>query len=206
MPTYSHPREQKQILQIVKDFPFVTLISKDDNGHPYVSHIPVFSKVEDHQIVAVTGHFSLRNPHVRYLKADSSVTIIFHGPHTYITPKWYKSGRDVPTWNYCVVSITGQLCFNESFDEICANLKELTASFEKGPEAWGFQLPDDLIDPASLTGAIVAFTVVPIKIEAKFKLSQNRQRMDQAGIIEGLQTRTDDLSREIQKLMKSNLA
>ena len=191
-----------QITNLMKAFPFATLVSKNHEGQPFFSHIPVFSEVVGNEVKVVRGHLALRNPHVGYLQRDSKVTLIFHGPHTYITPNWYRAGKDVPTWNYCVVHVHGQLILQSSFEEICTNLKELTAEFEKGVGAWEFDLPEDLVAPEDLTKAIVAFSIVPEKIEAKFKLGKNRSVEDQIGIVEGLTTRSDDMSRAILELMK----
>lgn len=201
VPNHFNPKEQNQILDLVKNYPFVTMISKDEAGNLSISHIPVVTEIVNNEIKSIKGHFSLKNTHVKHLQSDSKVTLIFNGPHTYITPTWYKSGRDVPTWNYCVAHIHGRLEFNSSFDEICSNLKALTKVFEYGPNAWSFELPADLKDTKHLTSAIIAFTVIPEKIEAKFKLSQNRPLIDRNGIIEGLAQRSDQLSNEVQKLM-----
>ena len=201
-PTHFSPKEQSQISELIKNYPFVTMISKDESGNLSISHIPVVSEIVNNEIKSIKGHFSLRNPQVKHLQADNKVTLIFNVPHTYITPTWYKSGQDVPTWNYCVVHIHGKIEFNNSFDDIYTNLKELTKAFEYGPKAWRFELPADLEDPKHLTAAIIAFTIIPEKIEAKFKLSQNRPLIDRNGVIEGLDSRQDDMSGEIKKLMK----
>lgn len=199
------PSEKQQIIELVRSYPFVTAISKDSVGQLSISHIPVVTETEGAEIKSIKGHLSLRNPHVKHLQADSQITLIFHGPHTYITPTWYQSGRDVPTWNYGVVHIHGKLELSSSFDDICTNLKELTNAFEHGSNAWQYELPSDLILPEQLTSAIIAFTLRPEKIEAKFKLSQNRPMMDRLGVIDGLGLRNDEMSREIQTMMKSTL-
>ncbi len=199
------PKEKNQIVELVKKFPFVTMISHDESGQVSISHIPVVTEVVDGEIKSIQGHFSLRNPQVAHLKNDPRVTILYHGPNSYITPNWYKSGRDVPTWNYCTVHVHGKLKISHSFEDICKNLKELTEVFEKGPGAWSFELPSDLDTPEKLAGAIASFIVNPLKIEAKFKLSQNRPMVDRVGIIEGLESRADDLSAEIKKMMNSTL-
>ena len=204
-PAHFNAKEQSQLVDLIKSYPFVTMVSKDGAGSLSISHIPIVSEIENSEIKSIKGHFSLKNPHVEHLQSDNKVTLIFNGAHSYITPNWYNSGRDVPTWNYCVVHIHGKLEFNNSFESICKNLRDLTKAFEHGAGVWKFELPTDLKDPKHLTAAIVAFTVIPEKIEAKFKLSQNRPLTDRNGVIEGLETRQDDMSREIQKLMKGSL-
>lgn len=200
-----NPHEELQIFNLIKSFPFVTLISKDETGQLSISHVPVVTEFENGKLRAIKGHFAQSNPQVGHLASDSQVTVIFGGPYAYVTPVWYKSGRDVPTWNYCVVHVLGLLRLNNSFEDICTNLKELTKVFETGPGAWEFELPSDLVRPEDLTAAIVAFTIVPEEIEAKFKLSQNRPMADRLGVIEGLGLRKDEMSLSLRKYMQDTI-
>ncbi len=207
IPEYAKSKSDNQIADLVKAYPFVNLISVTSDGQPFITHVPVVTEVVNNKITSIRGHLALRNPHVKYLKESSDVTVVYNGPHTYISPVWYKSGRDVPTWNYCVIHASGKLKFEHSFHAICKNLAELTKEFEiQGPDGWRFDLPADLKEPALLESAIVAFEIQPSKIEAKFKLAQSRPAIDQQGVIEGLASRTDDMSAEIANLMKKNLS
>lgn len=205
IPDHSKTKNEAQILDLVKENSFVTLVSLDSEGFPYISHIPVSCVTQDNKLVSINGHFSSRNPHVQLLKKSPKITAIFHGPHTYITPNWYRSGRDVPTWNYAVVHVAGHLKFIEDEAGIAEILKELTVENETGPNPWIFELPDDLSAPGILSKAIIGFQITPEKIEGKFKLSLNRSQEDQLGITEGLQARGDDRSKSIVQLMKKNL-
>lgn len=142
------------------------------------------------------------NGHWRILQENSEVTAIFHGPDTYITPSWYASGRDVPTWNYAVVHIQGRAKLIENFEGLTDLLRKMTARFEvSNPKPWRFELPDDLLDPATLVRAIVGFEIEITDLKGKFKLSQNRSTKDRDGVLQGLLTRPDDRSRAIHELM-----
>jgi transcriptional regulator len=78
----------------------------------------------------------------------------------------------------------------------------MTDRFEAGSQSpWEFELPEDLLTDETLCSAIVGFEISVDKIDAKFKLSQNRGKEDKVGILEGLSERPDDMSRAIQKLM-----
>lgn len=63
---------------------------------------------------------------------------------------------------------------------------------------------DDLLNESALTSAIISFRFKIKKIEAKFKLSQNRSPADKAGVIDGLSERTDDMSRIVREMMLAN--
>lgn len=206
LPEYAKPGEAEALLSILKNNLFVTLISNDLEQRPFVSHIPVRTVFDSQSLVGIHGHFAKRNPHVQYLEKNNEVTLIFHGPHAYISPKWYKSGRDVPTWNYCVVHVHGKLKLLPGFEDICASLKDLTSTFETGESAWRFELPDDLLMPEQLTSAITAFEIIPDRIEAKFKLSQNRPKIDRDSVASKLAERNDEMSTAIAQLMQKSLA
>jgi transcriptional regulator len=81
-------------------------------------------------------------------------------------------------------------------------LKVMTDKFESGSRSpWEFELPEDLLTADTLCSAIVGFEISVDKIDAKFKLSQNRGQEDKVGILDGLSERSDDMSRAIRKLM-----
>ncbi|MCC2677781.1 MAG: Negative transcriptional regulator [Pseudobdellovibrio sp.] len=206
IPEYAKSKDDAEVSDLIKRYPFVTLISVTEAGSPVISHVPVVSEFKDGKLTSVKGHLAIKNPHVEVLKHNKKVTVIFHGPHTYITPKWYKSGRDVPTWNYCVVHVTGELKLDSDFRSITKNLAELTKEFEAGdPQPWKFELPEDLKSPEHLTRAIVAFEIIPQSVNGKFKLAQGRPAADQQGVIDGLSTRQDEMSSEVSRLMQKNL-
>ncbi len=146
------------------------------------------------------------NPQAKHLLQSPKATLIFQGAHTYISPRWYRSGRDVPTWNYEVVHVSGKINLVSDFESLINILKK-TSSFYEGPQGWQFELPDDLVDPKILCRAIVGIELIPEKIEAKSKLGQNLSREDQFGVVEGLtQERKDENSLLIQKKMAVRLS
>lgn len=184
--------------------PFATVITVVE-GKPFVSHLPLTpKKVEDK--IELIGHLARANPHWKSF-ANSQATVIFQGPHTYITPKWYAV-NDVPTWNYSAVHATGKIELIESPDGIVECLKELTAHVERHwPSGWDFFIPESLTGDI-LPKSIVGFKVKVDEINFKKKLSQNRTAADRAGVLKGLETRGDDNSRsvlgEMRKLFSTN--
>lgn len=200
-------QNSKEIFDVIKEFSFATLISKDADDDIFVSHIPVLPSIDGDKLVYLTGHLAQRNPHVNFLRLKPEATIIFHGPHTYISPTWYRSGRDVPTWNYVVVHVKGKIEFADSHRELVQLLAQTSQKYEgNGPDAWKFELPADLKDESSLMSAIIGFQMKPTSIEAKFKLGQNRSAADRQGVSEGLSKRTDDMSLQMKSLIDLGLA
>lgn len=178
--------------------PFATLISVVD-GKPFISHLPITPKKIDSSIELI-GHLARANPHSKFL-AGSEVTVIFHGPHTYITPKWYVED-DVPTWNYATVHVKGSVEMIESNQGIIECLKELTVHVEKfWPSGWNFFVPEDLSGEI-LQKSIVGFKIKIGDLNFKKKLSQNRSAADRVGVLKGLESREDDNSRFVLNEMK----
>lgn len=182
--------------------PFATVISITD-GKPFVSHLPLTpSKVNDE--IELIGHLAKANLHWKLLP-HSTTTVIFQGPHTYITPKWY-SKDDVPTWNYVAIHAIGKTELIDSYEGLVKILKFQTDHVEQQwSSGWDFYIPDDL-NKENLSKHIVGFKMKVNEINFKKKLSQNRTPEDRAGVLQGLATRSDDNSRaillEMQKLEK----
>ncbi len=200
-PAHTQKQTSQELIDLMKRYPFVSLISVDADGFPFVSHVPVHIEVSNDDVQWIEGHLALQNPHVVLLKSNPKARVVFNGPHSYISPLWYKSGRDVPTWNYCVAHVTGLVEFDSSFEGICRNLVNLTKAFEKAPDGWKFYLPSDLKTPELLTSAIISFKIRPEKIEGKFKLSMNRPAIDIESVISELKKCTDENSQEISSVM-----
>ncbi|HEV3486612.1 MAG TPA: FMN-binding negative transcriptional regulator [Vicinamibacterales bacterium] len=136
------------------------------------------------------GHFARKNDHWRQPVIGEAMAIV-RGVDGYITPTWYATkkqhGRVVPTWNYITAHVYGPLTIHDDPGWVEANVRALTGKHEHGrTPRWGV---DDA--PAEyVTGqlrAIVGVELVIARIEAKFKLSQNRSLADIAGVVTGLE-------------------
>lgn len=192
---------EADIRKLVDHNPFATLLSYGTEIS--VNHLPIIYGDKPGTLI---GHMSRKNPQWEHFKENPRCLAVFHGPHAYISPKWYRSGRDVPTWNYAVAHVHGKMELVEDYEGQLETLKKLSEYFERAsPMPWKFELPSDLLEPAMLTRAIVSFRIHIESIEAKFKFSQNRSQEDQAGVIEGLGERADDQSRMVRQIMQVNL-
>lgn len=204
IPNYTKNSDEKEILKLIQEYSFATLISLDETQNLSITHLPVLVETEGHQIKKIVTHMAAANPQAKHLSQNPQATFVFQGAHAYITPRWYRSGRDVPTWNYEVVHINGKAKLISDADRLITILKQ-TSNFYEGPQGWQFELPDDLEDPRILSRAIIGVELIPEQIEAKSKLGQNRGREDQMGVIEGIsKERIDENSLAIQKKMLAN--
>ncbi len=187
-----------EAFELIISYPFATLISVQDQ-QPYISHLPLTPQRQGDQIYLI-GHLAKANPHWKFM-TQNKLTAIFHGPHTYVTPKWYAE-NDVPTWNYTTLHTTGKVELIENSPGLIDCLKTLTTHTEKvWPSGWEFFIPDDLIGEA-LPQSIVGFKITVEKMLFKKKMSQNRSNADRVGIIAGLESRSDEQSQNVRKIMQ----
>lgn len=197
LPRYFENTDREQSLALMRTHPLATVISMDDDGSPFVSHLPLVIEPDDDSLVCI-GHLSRANQHWKLL-GGRRATAIFHGPNAYITPSWYEQ-NSVPTWNYVVVHVRGVVTLIEDRAGIVRCLEALTAAVEKGPGAWQFWIPENLRD--TLERSIVGFRMSVETIQSKFKLSQNRSEADRADVLRGLAGREDDASQSLRAFMQ----
>jgi transcriptional regulator len=133
---------------------------------------------------------ALANPQWRSAGPDTIALAIVHGPQAYVSPSWYPStarhGKMVPTWNYVSVHFTGPLTIHRDAGWLRDVVTRLTERHEAGrPHPWQVtDAPPDFID--SQLKAIVGVELTIVTVEAKEKLSQNRNPEDRAGALAGL--------------------
>ena len=188
--------------RLARDYPFATLITIDA-GEPFISHLPVLYR-RDAEGVLVTGHWSRANPQWRHTGA---ARLILHGPDAYVSPSWYpdkESAARVPTWNYAVAHLSGQLRIVEDEHELAQIVSQLSQHHEAiAGSDWRFEPGRD--DHRKQLRGIVGFHLRPAKIELKFKLSQNHPQANIRSVAEALATGSDD-ERAVAALMLERLA
>ena len=150
--------------------------------------------VYDRERGTLRGHLARNNDHwQRPVVGDALV--IARGPDAYITPAWYASksehGRVVPTWNYLTAHVYGTLTVHDDPDWVADLVRQLTDQHEvHRSEPWSVDDAPEKFVHGQLR-AIVGIEVTIKRIEAKFKLSQNRPPADIDGVIAGLRERGD---------------
>lgn len=188
---------EAQVAAAIDAAPFATLVTADAQGVPVASHIPMLRDGD-----ALVGHVARANRHAALLAEGRVTTAIFHGPHAYVSPTWYASGPAVPTWNYIAVHATGRPAAITDETAVRATLDALSRRFETGAAPW--RLADQVeAFIAGLVRGIVAFHLIPDRVEAKAKLSQNRPAADRAGVIAGLLASPFSGDREVATAMQA---
>ena len=191
-PDHFRAHDLPQMRALMRDRPFAALISAGPAGLQ-ATHLPTVLR-DDEPVGIIECHLARANPHWKDLAEGNEALLIFHGPEGYITPNWYPSkaetGKVVPTWNYAVVHAYGRPEAMQDKDWLRRHVGELTAQQERTEsQPWRLSdAPDSYID-VMLRG-IVGFRFAITRLEGKWKMSQNREAPDRAGVVAGLHART----------------
>jgi transcriptional regulator len=159
--------------------PFASLISCDDEGSPFVSHLPLQLQpsVEGEQPVLL-GHVARGNPHWRYLAARPKAVATFLGPHAYLSPQVYPDLARVPTWNYVAVHCTVQARLIDEPEAKDALLKKLIGEHEPAYAAQWRGLDPDY--QRKMLAGMVGFELQVLSYECKIKVNQHRPEAHEA--------------------------
>lgn len=183
VPPHFKQQDQQAIEQLVREFSFATLVSVKNNL-PLATHIPLELEIHNGQWL-LHGHMAKANPQWKNFKTQPDVLAIFMGPHSYVSPSWYNH-RNVPTWNYMAAHLYGKVKLTTG-KALEIKLKNLMVRYENAhaqyPQAYE-AIPAETLR-ADLR-AVVGFEITVEKIQASFKLSQNRDAESYASIIEQL--------------------
>ena len=196
-PKLYREEDRSKILSFLQENEFVTLVCHDGR-RPVASHLLV-EVIEEGERLLIDGHMSRANPLWKTFESNPEVLVIFQGPHTYISPTWYNH-VNVPTWNYQAVHVYGTPRLVTEYQEAYQLLKRLIDRHERSGHYKMESLPDDFVEK-EIRG-IMAFQIEVTRIEANYKLSQNRNDEDYWNIVTHLENREDELSHGVAEAMK----
>jgi transcriptional regulator len=188
IPEHFRVRDHANAIEFMRANPFTILISCTAEG-PFATHVPIVIREHGDQLL-LRGHVAKANPHWKYLQASPANTLVlFHGPHAYISPTNYETREVVPTWNYGTVHAYGNARVFSAPEELLGILHELIPMFEAPYADQWASLSQGYRE--RMLSHIVGFEISVTRIEAKFKLSQNRTKQEQENIITSLGAASD---------------
>jgi len=197
IPEHFRNEDRAAALAFIRANPFAILVSNHEGG-PFATHVPVVLR-ESGDHLTIRAHVAKANPHWQYLQNDPACLMIFHGPHAYISPSNYDARESVPTWNYGAVHVYGTAKTFAEPEQLLHILNDLIPTFDA---AYGQQWAS--LSEAyrrRMLGHIVGFEIAVTRIEAKFKLSQNRTRKEQQQVIDSLSAASDTAVSGTARLM-----
>lgn len=177
--------DRDTLLAFLREHPFVTLAASV-GGRPMIAQAPVVVR-EMHDELVIDFHLSRGNILAPHLVQGFRAVMLATGEDAYVSPDWYESADQVPTWNYLSVEAEGSVAvLNEA--ELIAQLDSLSEQEEAR------LLPKPLWTRhkmargkfEALLRGIIGGRLFVERLEGTFKLSQNKSEADRLGAARGL--------------------
>jgi transcriptional regulator len=202
IPEFNRQEDRSATVAFMRANPFAILVSTADSI-PFATHLPLLVDEAGDQIV-VRGHMAKANPHWKSMRAGEESLVIFHGPHAYISPTLYEIRESVPTWNYAAVHVYGEPTLFSDEAGLLSTLHQMIHTFESSYMAQWSQLSEHY--RSQMMKHIVGFEIKAKRLEAKFKLSQNRTKGEQARVIQCLnQSKDSNISGTAELMQEEGL-
>jgi transcriptional regulator len=198
IPEFNRQEDRSTILAFMRANPFAILVTTAE-GVPFATHLPLLVD-ESGEHVVVQGHMARANAHWKSMKESEESLVIFHGPHAYVSPSLYEIQESVPTWNYAAVHVYGQPTLFSDEEFLKATLHRMITTFDSSYLAQWPELSEQY--RSRMMKHIVGFEIRAKRLEAKFKLSQNRTKGEQARVIQCLNQSTDSNVSGVAELMR----
>jgi transcriptional regulator len=186
-----HFREDRTELlhSLIREHSLATLVTLGVDGLT-ANHVPLILDPEPGPWGTLRGHIARANPLWKDARPDVHALAIFQGPSAYVSPSWYPSkqetGQVVPTYNYVVVHAHGPLQIVDDPAFLERNVRALTAQHEaKFSKPWSVDdAPPEFI--RGMLKGVVGVEIPIVRLEGKWKVSQNRSAADRDGAAHGL--------------------
>jgi transcriptional regulator len=154
-----------------------------DGARPVASALPFCLEYSSDGTPVVAFHVARGNALAARADGKSHWLIAVNGADTYVSPHWYVSPDQVPTWLYQAVHLSGPVRAM-SDQELADHLGALSAKFE------GWLAPKPSWSTGEMTAgrreammkAIVGLVMTVEDIEGSFKLNQHKSDVDHAAI------------------------
>lgn len=178
-----------QVTELLSGVQAADLVTVHEQG-PVATYLPFVYDAESGSLVTHVA----RNNRQWSDPVVADALVLVHGADHYVSPRWMPSyaehGQVVPTWNYLTVHAYGTLVAHDDPAWTEAAVRRLTAAHETAYSV--DDVPGDYV--ARMLRAIVGVEVQVTRVEAKAKMSQNKQPADVRGIIDGLRGEAGDES------------
>ncbi|HVG52757.1 MAG TPA: FMN-binding negative transcriptional regulator [Xanthobacteraceae bacterium] len=178
------------------------LVVAFDGVRPAGSPLPFHISYRDDGTPVASFHVARNNPLAALATRGGNWLLAVNGADAYVSPEWYVSPEQVPTWLYETVHLSGPVHVVSSEGKR-PHLDGLTGDFERastGDVAW---TPERLTSgrrEAMLNG-IVAIEMNVDAVEGSAKLNQNKSDADFQAVAQQLRRQDDSMARQIAARM-----
>jgi len=209
IPSHFLETDLQKISQFIKTHPLGLMVANVD-GELVGNHLPFMAPNGNIAVGSkLISHTAKANPIWKIGEKKQKVLLVFSGYETYISPSSYPTKSEthkvVPTYNYLSVHINGTLSAIQDEEDKHQIVKILTDKMESSrKDPWAVaDAPKDYIE--TMLANIVGVELLVEKMEAKWKVSQNRPARDRQGVIDDLRENVNDsnsleMAREIEAL------
>jgi transcriptional regulator len=198
-PPYNQPEGRTELLEFMRANSFPILVT-GTGGVLHASHLPITVHDEGEQVV-IDMHMARNNPQWKEF-FDDEVLVIFAGPHAYVSPRWYADVERVPTWNYAAVHAYGVPKIVSERKAKAESQRHLIASLDPQWLPKHDALRQEYVE--QMLEGIVNFSIAVTRIEARWKLSQNRGRREMELIAVALEKSGDSTERALAALTRQH--
>lgn len=187
-----------KLLKFIRERTFGTFATVS-NGEAILAHAPVV--VGDG---VLQFHLARGNPFLDAARSGATATAIFQGPDAYISPDWYLSENQVPTWNYVAVYAKGPMR-TMSREEMIEQVDALSAGQEAklAPKKPWTRAKMTIGSDERMFSSILGVEMRIDALEGKFKLSQNKSAADVEGAAAALEALGAPRGLAVARMMRS---
>jgi len=178
------PSCEADILRLVDEYPLAWVVSAGACGFG-ASPLPLLAETDSSgRIVSLIGHIAIANPQVSELRSFPLATILFTGPHGYVSPELVSKPDWAPTWNYATARFDVEVEFLPQETEQL--VERLVRRMEQDrPKPWTVLRMGPRY--AQLARRIVGFRAHVKAVHGRFKLGQDESPRTLSDILSGLQ-------------------
>lgn len=182
-----------------------------DGGKPVASSLPFCLEYSSDGTPCVSFHVARGNPLAALAggkssgsSSKSSWLLAVNGADAYVSPHWYASPDQVPTWLYQAVHLSGPVR-TMTGQQLADHLDALSAKFE----SWLAPKPPWTTSEMTtgrreaMMQAIVGLVMTVEEIEGSFKLNQHKSDVDHVAVATALARQPDAAAQAVASEMRA---
>jgi len=205
---YLHPAfkiDVAEALPMLRQRAFGLLVIPTSEA-PFGVHVPFLVEDLPGSGLRIALHVARANPIHTHIGDGCKALLACTGSDAYVSPDWYGSDDQVPSWLYTAVHVSGTARIVAPENHL-DHVEALARQFElrlapKAPWTSEKMSPEKR---AKMLKAIVAITIDVDAIHAQKKLVQHKSEAEQRGAAAGLRANGDRASQEIADLIDAGI-
>jgi transcriptional regulator len=174
-----------------------------DGSKPVASPLPFDLSYASDGTPQLSFHVARGNPLAACADGQTPWLLTVNGPHAYVSPHWYASADQVPTWLYQTVHLTGPARIM-SGEELVENLERLSAKFEAylAPKPAWSMAEVSAGRREMLLRMITGMVMTVDTVEGSFKLNQTKSEADAEKVARALAAQDHSDAHELARLLR----